>query len=158
MERVTEAQLGERLTEAVPNKLKIFLHTACRTALAVVISLAGSGGIHGIGEWFTNLRGIFIFFFLWIVFLAIGLYPLKHLKDSLVFYEYGICYHGINYLFSELGSVRFRDFQSGLMVHNMMDTDLRTFDVTFLERPKRQYNRAYMNQVAEQSSQSGLKL
>lgn len=157
MERVTEAQLGARLTEAVPNKPKIFLHTVCRTAIAVIICLVGSGGIHGMGKWFTDWKGICLFLLLWIVFLAIGLYPLKHLKDTLVFYENGICYHGINYLFSTLGSVRFRDYHSGLMVHNMMDTDWRTFDVTFLAYPKRQYNRAYRNQVAEHSSQSGLK-
>lgn len=156
MEKVTEAQLGSKLTEAVPNKGKIALHAVCRTAIAVVISLAGAGGIHGIGKWFKSPGGILLFVGLWAVFLAIGLWPLKHLKDSLGFYENGICYHGINYLFSQLGSIRFRDYHSGLMTHVMMDSDLRTFDVTFLERPKRQYNKAYLNQPAPQSSQSRL--
>lgn len=147
MELVTEAQLGVRLTEAVPDKKKIIFYTVCRTAVAIVICLAGSGGIYGMGKWFTSLSGILIFTVLWAVFLAIGLFPLVHFRDSLVFYENGICYHGRNYLFSQLGSVSFRDFQSGLMTHNMMDTDLRNFDVTYLERPKRQYNRAYMNKL-----------
>lgn len=156
MEAVTETQLGAKLTEAVPNKLKIALHAVCRTVIAVVICLAGSGGIRGMGKWFTGPGSILFFLGLWAVFLAIGLYPLVHLKDSLVFYENGICYHGTNYLFSQIGSVGFRDYHSGLMVHTMMDTDLRTFDVTFLERPKRQYNKAYLNQPASQSSQSRL--
>lgn len=154
MESVTEAQLGARLEQAYPDKLKIALHTICRTAIAIVISLAGSGGIHGMDKWFDSTGGIVIFFGLWAVSLAIGLFPLVHLKDSLVFYENGICYHGMRYLFSQLGSVRFRDYKSGIMTHCMMDTDLRTFDVTFLERPKRQFNKAYMNQAAPQNSQT----
>lgn len=158
MAKLTEVQLGAKLTEAVPDKPKIFLHTVCRTAIAVVISLAGSGGIQGIEKRFDSLKGILFLLVMWLIFLAIGLYPLAHLKDSLVFYENGICYHGISYLLSDLGSVRFRDFQSGIMTNSMMDTDLRTFDVTFLDHPKRQYNRAYMNQVTMQSSQTGFKL
>lgn len=155
MEPVTEAQLGTRLEQAYPDKMKIALHTVCRTALAIVISLAGSGGIHGIEQWFDSAGGIVIFLCLWAVFLAIGLFPLVHLRDSLVFYENGICYHGRNYLFSQLGPVRFRDSKSGIITHCMMDTDLRTFDVTFLERPKRQFNKAYLNQAAPQNRQTG---
>lgn len=153
MEKVTQAQLGAQLTQAVPDKPKIILHTVCRTAIIVFAAFAGSGGIHGIGKWFNNLKGIVIFFVLWAIFLAIGLFPLIHLKDSLIFYENGICCHGMNYLHSQLGSIRFRDVQSSGIVHNMMDTDLRTFDVTFIKRPKYYYNQAYMNQAADLSSQ-----
>lgn len=154
MEKVTQAQLGAQLTQTTADKPKIILHTVCRTAVVIVLCLAGSGGIHGIGNWFHNLKGIVMFFFLWAVFLAIGLFPLVHLKDSLVFYENGICYHGINYLHSQLGPIRFRDFRSGLTEHRMMDTDLRTFDVTYLKRPKYYYNHAYLNQATVQSSQT----
>lgn len=151
METGTEAQLGRKLEQAYPDKKKIVLHTVCRTAAAIVICLAGSGGIRGMGKWFTSPGKILFFLVLWGIFLIIGLFPLKHLNDTLVFYENGICYNGISYSFSRIGTVRFRDYQSGLMVHSRMDTDLRTFDVTFLERPKRQYNKAYMNQVSPQS-------
>lgn len=154
METITETQLGIRLDEAVPDKKKIALHTVCRTAIAIVICLAGSGGLKGAGKWFDSAGSIIFFFALWAVFLVIGLFPLVHLKDSLVFYENGICYHGIKYLFSQLGSVRFRDFHSGFITHNMMDTDLRSFDVTYLDRPKRHFNKAYMNQAVPQHSQT----
>lgn len=154
MEPITEMQLGARLEQAYPDKLKIALHVVCRTAIAIVICLAGSGGIHGMDKWFDSAGDIAFFLGMWVVFLVIGLFPLIHLRDSLVFYENGICYHGRNYLFSQLGSVRFRDYKSGIMTHCMMDTDLRTFDVTYLERPKRQFNKAYMNQTAPQNSQT----
>lgn len=149
MEKLTQAQLGAPLTQAEPDKPKIILHTVCRTAIAIFVSLAGSGGIHGMGKWFADIKGIIIFLFLWTVFLAIGLFPLKHLKDSLVFYENGICYCGLCYLYSRLGSIQFRDVRSHIIVHNMMDTDVRTFDVTYLKRPKYFYN-----QAAAQNSQT----
>lgn len=154
MEAVSDAQLGTKLAEALPDKGKILLHTVCRTAIAVVISLAGSGGIGGMGKWFTSLRGIVIFSILWIIFLAIGLYPLVHFKDSLEFYENGISYKGRRYLLSQLGSIRFRDFQYGLKTRCMMDTGVRTFDVTFLKQPKREFNRAYMNMAPPVASQT----
>lgn len=154
METITETQLGRRLEEVVPDKKKIALHTICRTAIAIIICLAGSCGLKDSGKWFDSIGSTIFILCLWAVFLAIGLFPLVHLKDSLVFYEYGINYHGMKYLFSQLGSVRFRDYNSGLITHNMMDTDLRTFDVTFLERPKRYFNKAYMNQVATQNIQT----
>ena len=103
---------------------------------------------------FADIKGIVTLLVLWAIILAIGLFPLKHLKDSLIFYENGICYHGINYLHSQLGPIRFRDSHYGIIVHNMMDTDLRTFDVTYLKRPKYYYNQAYMNQTTPQSRQS----
>ena len=154
MEKVPQAQLGAQLTQAVLNKPKIILHTVCRTAILVILSIVCPGGIHGIAKMFTDLKGIIMVLVLWTISLAIGLFPLIHLKDSLAFYENGICYNGMNYLHSQLGPIRFRDFHSGYMVHNMMDTDLRTFDVTFIKRPKYYYNQAYMNQVVAQSSQT----
>ena len=154
MEKITQSQLGAQLTQATPDKPKIILHTVCRTAIAVFVGFACPGGIHGIGRMFADIKGIVTLLVLWAIILAIGLFPLKHLKDSLIFYENGICYHGINYLHSQLGPIRFRDSHYGIIVHNMMDTDLRTFDVTYLKRPKYYYNQAYMNQTTPQSRQS----
>ncbi len=154
MEKVTQAQLGALLTQAVLDKPKIILHTVCRTTILNIVCFACSGGIHGMGKWFVEIKGTIMFLGLWAVFLAIGLFPLVHLKDSLAFYENGICYNGINYLHSQLGPIRFRDFHHGMQTSNMMDTNLRTFDVTYLKRPKFYYNQAYMNQAAPQSSQS----
>lgn len=154
MDKVTLEQLGAPLTQSAPDKPKIILHTVCRTAIAVFLDIACPGGIHGIGKMFSDIKGIVILLILWAITLAIGLFPLIHLKDSLAFYENGICYNGMNYLHSQLGPIRFRDFQSGFTFRNMMDTDLRTFDVTFMRRPKYYYNHAYMNQAAAQSSQT----
>lgn len=154
MEAVSDAQLGAKLAEALPDKGKILLHTACRTALAIIISLAGSGGIRGMGKWFASFRGIAIFSVLWIAFLAVGLYPLVHFKDSLEFYENGISYKGRRYLLSQLGAISFRDYSYGLKTSCMMDTDARVFDVTFLERPKRAFNKAYMNRMPPAASQT----
>lgn len=111
MDKVMQEQLGAPLTQAVPDKPKIILHTVCRTAIAVFLAIACPGGIRGIGRMFTDIKGIVILLILWAISLAIGLYPLIHLKDTLKFYENGICYNGVNYLHSQLGSIRFRDFQ-----------------------------------------------
>lgn len=156
MGKVTQAQLGAQLTQAPLDKSKIILHTVCRTAIAVFLCIACPGGIQGIGSMFADIKGIIILLILWAITLAIGLFPLIHLKDSLVFYENGICYHGVNYLHTQLGPIRFRDFRGGIniIVHTMMDTDLRTFDVTYLKRPKYYYNQAYMHQAAAQSNQT----
>lgn len=154
MENIVQAQLGVLLAQSVPDKPKIVLHTVCKTSIAVFLGIACPGGIHGIETMFADIKGIVILLILWTITLAIGLFPLIHLKDSLIFYENGISYHGINYLHSQLGSIRFRDVHGRIIVHNMMDTDLRTFDVTYLKRPKYYYNQAYMHQTDLQSSLS----
>ena len=154
MDKVSQEQLGAPLTQAYPDKTKIILHTVCQTAIAVFLDFACPGGIQGIERMFADIKGIVTLLILWAISLALGLFPLIHLKDSLVFYENGICYNGMSYLHSQLGSIRFRDFQSGFIIHNMMDTDLRTFDVTFIKRPKYYYNHAYLNQAVSQSSQT----
>lgn len=149
---MTEAQLGMKLTEARADKPKIFLWTAIRTTVAILLSLAGTISNGGFAWWFASLRGIMILTVLWMIFLAFGLFPLVHLRQYLIFYQYGFCYCGRNYLFSQTGSVRFRDIHMGLMTHCRMQTEIRSFDVTWIKQAVKQYNRAYFNQAEMQST------
>ncbi len=138
--------MGKKLTQASSNKAKIVIYVIIRTALVLLICLAGVRGIHGLKEWFSSLRGILIFCVLFMLSLVWSLYPLIHLRDFLIFYENGICINGKKYFFTEIGKVGFCDYQTGIITHQMMQTDLRNFDVTYVERPKRAYNEAYFNQ------------
>lgn len=143
--KLQENQMGEKLAQAFPNKTKIAICIVVRTCLVIVICLAGVRGINGIKEWFSSLKGIVIFCVLFAIGIFWGFYPLIHLRDLLIFYENGICVNKRNYLFSQIGKIRFCDYQTGILTHQMMQTDLRNFDVTYLARPKRAYNQAYLN-------------
>lgn len=149
---ITEAQMGMKLTEAGADKSKIFLWTAIRTTVAILLSLAGTMSNGGFAWWFASLRGIMILAVLWTIFLTAGLFPLVHLKQYLIFYQYGFCYCGRNYLFSQTGSVHFRDIHTGLMTHCRMQTEIRSFDVTWIKQAVKQYNRAYLDQGEMQST------
>ena len=69
-----------------------------------------------------------------------------HLREYLAFYEYGIVYRKRTYLWSELGSARWRDFTyGGFFRRILMDTDRKVFDVTYVTNAKKEFNRAYMS-------------
>lgn len=142
-----QEQLGKELAEAFPDKTKIILSMICRTTLVLVICLAGVKGFSGLIEWFRTLRGIVIFFVIFIPSLLWGLFPLTHLKDKLKFYENGVVVNSYVYLLSELGTITFHDYSSGLKTEQYMKTQLRNFNVTYIKRPKKAYNQAYMNQI-----------
>ena len=139
--------MGKMLTQASINKTKIFLYVLCRVIIVLIICLAGVRGFNGLKEWFSSFAGIMKFSILFIIGMAIGLYPLIHLKDSLKFYENGIAVNGNEYLFSEIGDITFGDYRSGIMTQQLMKTNLRNFNVTYINKPKKAYNQAYFNQI-----------
>lgn len=139
--------MGRMLTQANLNKTKIFLYVLCRVIIVIIICLAGVRGFNGLKEWFSSFAGIMKFSILFIIGMAIGLYPLIHLRDSLAFYENGISVNGREYLFSDIGDITFCDYRSGIMTQQLMKTNLRNFNVTYIEKPKKAYNDAYLNQV-----------
>lgn len=143
--RLQENQMGEKLAQASSNKTKIAICTLVRICLVIVICFAGVRGLSGLKLWFSSLKGMIIFCVLFVIGLVWGLYPLIHLRDLLIFYENGICINKRKYFFSEIGTIGFCDYQTGILTHQMMQTDLRNFDVTYLSRPKRAYNQAYLN-------------
>ncbi len=137
--------MGKELTQANINKAKIFIYVLCRVLIVVIICLAGVRGISGLKEWFSSFEGAIKFILLFTIGLIWGGYPLIHLRDSLVFYENGIAVNGKEYLFSTIGSITFYDYHYGIMTQQFMNTDLRNFNVTYIERPKKAYNEAYLN-------------
>lgn len=140
-------QLGKALAEAFPDKTKIILYTLGRILIILVICLAGVRGLSGLKEWFHTIRGVIIFFVIFVPSLLWGLFPLLHLKDKLTFYENGVVVNSCPYLLSELGPITFQDYSSGLKTEQYMKTELRNFNVTYIKRPKKAYNKAYMNQI-----------
>ena len=137
--------MGKELTNANINKEKIVIYVLCRVLIVVIICLAGVRGISGLKEWFSTLEGAIKFILLFTIGLIWGLYPLIHLRDSLVFWENGIAVNGKEYLFETIGSITFCDYNYGIMSQQFMKTDLRNFNVTYIKRPKKAYNEAYLN-------------
>lgn len=141
-----EGKLGQKLTECEADKIKIAIQIGWRTALCIVFDIMNFGGFAAIARWGEvppRFSAVIVNVVLTAVF---GLYPLIHMREYLAFYEYGIVYRRKAYLWSELGSVGWRDHTYGGLFHSvLMDTDRRVFDVTYVANPKRQYNRAYMN-------------
>lgn len=138
-------ELGELLSEAFPNKTKIVIHTVCRIILVIVICLAGTRGFDGLKHFFISIKGILIFFIIFIPSIIWGMYPLIHLKDNLKFYENGISINGHRYLLEQLGNITFYDYSYGIKNEQYMKSSIRNFNVTYIFRPKRAYNEAYFN-------------
>ena len=139
---------GRKLAEAVPNKRKIWLTAVIRSLVVALVFLACGGGISGLSGYASDLSGIL---FLIIMFVVIaggtGLYTLRHLTERMEFCEYGICWKGRFYSFTDLGNISWRSIsQAGFFSRDKIDTARGSFDVTYLDRPRKAYNQAYMDQ------------
>lgn len=139
---------GRKLSEALPNRRKIILTAIVRAAVIALVFLACAGGISGLREYTTSVSGIL---FLIVMFGLIaggpGLYTLRHLTERMEFCEYGICWKGRFYSFSDMGNIGWRSVsQAGFFSREKIDTARGSFDVTYLDRPRKAYNQAYMDQ------------
>lgn len=144
---VSEQQLGCKLTECGADKKKIALRTGLHLAFCLLMDIVSLGGFRAILNFAVRPPNMGIVIFDITVTAIFGLYPLIHLRDTLSFYEYGIVYRKRAYLWSELGAVEWRNHTyGGFFTSTVMATNQRTFSVTYLEQPKKQYNRAYMKQ------------
>ena len=141
----TENELGEILSEAFPDKSKIIIKVVCQVVLILVICFFGVRGFTGLKEWFSSFKGVLIFLLIFIPSLIWAIYPLTHLKDSLKFFENGLTFNGNVYLHKELGTITFCDYNYGIKSEQYMKSELRNFNVTYISRPKRAYNEAYLN-------------
>ena len=140
-----ESNLGRKLTECYADKRKEAIQAGWRTAFCILLDIANFGGIAAIRRWGEvppEMTTVIVNLLLTVVF---GLYPLIHLKKYLAFYENGMIYGKRQYLWADLGTPGWRDHTTGGFFHStMMVTDKRNFDVTYLDSPKKEYNRAYM--------------
>lgn len=140
-------QLGCKLTECGADKKKIALRTGLHLAFCLLMDIVSLGGISAIRNFAVRPPNMGVVILDVVLTAVIGLYPLLHLRDALAFYEYGIVFRKRAYLWSELGSVEWRTHtRGGFFTSVVMATNKRTFQVTYLEQPKKQYNRAYMKQ------------
>lgn len=142
---IQKENLGRSLAEAEADKKKIILHAGIRILLVIVIALAGVKGIDGLREWFSSWKSILMFLLIFIPSLLWGAYPLTHLKDKLRFYERGMSFNGRMYLYEDIGTLTFCDYTYGIKTEQYMKSNARSFNVTYIYRPKRAYNKAYLH-------------
>lgn len=144
-EMETERLLGRKLTECHTDKGKIALRTGLHIVFCILMDIMSLGGIGAIKNFGTHPPETSLVIMDVVLTLIIGLYPLIHLRDYLAFHENGIVFRKKTYLWSELGSVSWRDHTYGGFFHStVMATHKKAFQVTYLKTPKKQYNRAYM--------------
>ncbi len=140
-----ERQLGRKLSECFADKKKIAIQTGIHIVFCILMDIMSLGGIHAIKHFPQEMPNIGIIAFDVILTVIIGLYPLIHLRDYLAFYENGIVFRKKMYLWSELGTVSWRDhIFAGFFHRTVMATNKKAFQVAYLENPKKQYNLAYM--------------
>lgn len=140
-----ERQLGRKLSECYADKKKIAVRTGLHIAFCILMDIMSLGGIGAIKRFPQEMPDTGIIVVDVLLTVIIGLYPLLHLREYLAFYENGIVFRKKAYLWSELGSVNWRDHVWGGFFHNtVMVTNKKAFQVAYLESPKKQYNRAYM--------------
>lgn len=144
-----ETDYGQKLAEAVPKYKHIYLVAVFRILFVLVIVLEGEGGFDGVissfesGTWQVCVIGI-------AVAILVGLVTLRHKKDIMEFYEYGICFRGRWYSFEDLGQISWESLSNRHMFFFdalRMQTDIKSFNVTYVDHPKRAYNQAYMNSI-----------
>ncbi|MCM1052743.1 MAG: hypothetical protein NC483_02030 [Ruminococcus sp.] len=133
--------LGLELTEAQSDKKKIMLHVIARLSLVIIITIAGINGV----KIFKSLKGIMIFSLIFIPSLIWSLYSLRYLKVKLVFCQNGFILNNKSYLYKDIGELKFYDYSNGIKVEQYMKSDKRVFNVTYIYRPKRAFNKAYLN-------------
>lgn len=133
-----DERLGDKLAEAGPNIGKILLNCAIRAAIIGLVLMAG----------FAE-NGFSVFWaFMFFISLIIIAFPLRHLRDKVEYYSNGISYHQKNYFLAEIGSVEWMTFKSsGFFEDLFMDTDAGRFVFTYVKDAKKQYNKAYRNQM-----------
>ena len=142
----TEEGLGQKLAECPADMGKITFQAMWRMAFCIALDIMNFGGIAAIWRWNEVPPEMSTIFVNLILTIAFGLFPLIHLREYLAFYEYGIVYRKRTYLWSELGSARWRDFTyGGFFRRILMDTDRKVFDVTYVTNAKKEFNRAYMS-------------
>lgn len=140
-----EERLGLKLTECFSDKTRIAIQTCWRTALCLAFDIGNFGGIAAIRNWGEVPPDMRILLVNVVLTVVLGLFPLIHLREYMAFHQYGIVYRRKAYLWSELGDVGWRDHTyGGLFRSILMDTDKKTFDVTYVNGARKQYNRAYM--------------
>lgn len=137
-------KLGQKLSEATADKYKIFINVFCRMGLVLLLSFVGVGGLSEASKWFGDVKGILVFLLIFIPSLIWALYPLRYMKSKLEFYEKGFVYKGGVFLLQEVGEITFCDYVYGFKTEQYMKSDLKKFNVTYIYRPKKAFNEAYL--------------
>lgn len=138
-----DEEFGKKLTEAHSNKLLIYARLGIRVTFAAVIVFAGVRSYSGDGT--LHLLAGIIYTLVAIIMVLFTIWPIKHLKDYVAYYENGICYCGQRWSFERLGALSFVEYKSNAAFFTKiyMDGRGKRFDVTYIKDAKKQYNRAY---------------
>lgn len=141
-----EGNLGRKLTECGPDKVKIAIQTSWRTVFCILLDIMSWGGIAAIRQWGEVPPDMGLVLLDLALTIGFGLFPLIHLREYLAFYEYGIVYRKKAYLWSELGSAGWHERAYGALFYSTyMTTNKKKFNVTYVTKAKKQYNKAYLN-------------
>ncbi len=140
--------MGRQLAHAHANRGKILFHTAIRFLLAGVVVLAGIRGNPPKGGPVNFLAGL-LAACIALVALAWVFFPLIHCRDCLDFYETGITIGKRFWALETLGNISFMDVRSNFSMfeRTYMCTEARRFNVTYIKDAKKNYNRAYFNEI-----------
>ena len=133
-----QENLGQKLSEATADKARIYRYMAVRAAIFAPFILSGIIGKNPV------LTAIFI------ALAAIPVFrPLRHLGDSVVFYERGFCYMGKPWLYAQLPPIQWQTFQASPSSPPtfFMVAGTKQFPLTYVKDPKGAYERAYSNQT-----------
>lgn len=147
---VTEQELGKLLTEANSNKKYILIHAIVRFILCTIffIGIMGyikrGGRVSDYGTISFAIRSIIILV-LCIIYIVI---PLTHWKDYIGFYEKGIKFNNKKIKFEKSETIQFRKQSLSILGRYLtLETSKKNINVTYINTPKKQYQRAYMNYV-----------
>lgn len=139
--------MGRKLAQAQANTGKILLHTAVRLTLAGAIVWAGIRGKPPGKP--VNLMAGLLAGLIALAALAWVFFPLLHCRDHLEFYETGILIGRQTRMLEKPGNISFMDVKNNysLFGKTYMCTETGRFNVTYIKDAKKNFNRAYFNEI-----------
>lgn len=144
-----DTALGKKLTEACVSKSRIVIRILIRFAICLFFSLALAGAAKGSRMAGGNagpqtVLGTVLLTATAILFI---LFPLRHRKDYIQFFEQGICYNGKAWTFDQLAPIHWSYTEIPVLGDRItLVTRQKALKVTYLKDVMKQYNLAYMKQ------------
>lgn len=136
--------LGRKLTEAYSDKKIIIIKIIIRFCISLIYQVALTT-VENFDKQ-TIIRIVLVE----VVLIGFCLFPLTHIKDSVIFYEKAICYKGKIYMLDSLLPISWSYSIIPiplLWYQNEMITKRKVFNIGYMKDVDKQFNRAYMNTI-----------
>lgn len=142
--------LGRKLTEAYSDKKIIIAAVIIRFCIVLFFEFAILGDVKSrIGfEEFFDTQAMIRIVFINVIMIGFCLFPLRHIKDYMIFYEKAICYKGKIYMLDSLLPVSWSYSIIPIPLfwyQNEMITKQKVFNIAYMKDVDKQFNRAYLN-------------